>query len=183
MSAELNYDEGPLLDVAMACRRFVAEVEGLPAAAVLLMVPALCQHLEDCLALEMMHGREVQLGRELTPEECDQEAAFVEAELLRGEGEAQERMPDLLHMLRLDTLVVDEDPREMPAEERKDLFYALVSDKASLGSAIRASQGFWEEMIMENVDVGTRLLIVSYLQGICMHFMLTEEIDLKLPAF
>jgi hypothetical protein len=27
------------------------------------------------------------------------------------------------------------------------------------------------------VDLETRLLIVSHLQGVCMHFMLTEEIE------
>jgi hypothetical protein len=178
MSEGLEYNEEALKLAAEACRHFLEEVGDIPPAAVALLFPALRARLEEDLAASSMLERESQLGRALTPEECEQEGAFIATELMRAEAEAESRMPDLISMLQPETARPPEPAtgRYTP-EKKEELFNEIVSDKESLSKAIRASQGFWSEMVGGGVDVDARMLIICHLDGMCGHQLARREVE------
>jgi hypothetical protein len=85
-------------------------------------------------------------------------------------------MPDLLYMLRVDTLRLPEaGPVELSPDQREEIFNNIVAQKESLDIAINASQDFWSEMVVDGVDLDARLLIIYHLVGICTNQLVRRE--------
>lgn len=178
MSDEIEYDEDAVMAVANACRDFLEAVDKLPPAAVALMFPALRARLEENMSISTIRMRESQLGRSLTSEECEQEGVFFSEELIRAEAYAESHKDDLMFYLRVDTLNPPEPrPGALTQEQREELFREMVEDRQALSNAIRASQGFWSEMVAAGVGVDVRMLLICHVKGMCGRQMALQGIE------